>query len=207
MVIITAGAGFYLGSLPQRNQPLPRRPDSGPRRNRRRHLRLQRAESGPRAPHRRASCAAPSNRPMAAGRISLAHGLLLGFAAIFLGSLYLAYTTNLLTGTLTLLTAIGYVGIYTPLKRITVDQHLHRCLPRSASAADRLDRRPRRHRVARRRALRHPLRLAVSALHGHRLDVPRRLRRRRNPPHPHAARCAVRRPLAPSSSHSSTPSS
>jgi protoheme IX farnesyltransferase len=60
-----------------------------------------------------------SNRPMAAGRISLAHGLLLGFAAIFLGSLYLAYTTNLLTGTLTLLTAIGYVGIYTPLKRIT----------------------------------------------------------------------------------------
>ena len=56
---------------------------------------------------------------MAAGRISLAHGLILGFAAIFLGSLYLAYTTNLLTGTLTLLTAIGYVAIYTPLKRVT----------------------------------------------------------------------------------------
>ena len=57
---------------------------------------------------------------MAAGRISLAHGLLLGFTTIFLGSLYLVYTTNLLTGTLTLLTAISYVGIYTPLKRITV---------------------------------------------------------------------------------------
>jgi protoheme IX farnesyltransferase len=57
---------------------------------------------------------------MAAGRISLAHGLILGFAAIFLGSLYLAQTTNLLTGTLTLLTAVGYVGIYTPLKRMTV---------------------------------------------------------------------------------------
>jgi protoheme IX farnesyltransferase len=56
---------------------------------------------------------------MAAGRISLAHGLILGFAATFLGSLYLAYTTNLLTGTLTLLTAIGYVAIYTPLKRVT----------------------------------------------------------------------------------------
>jgi protoheme IX farnesyltransferase len=56
---------------------------------------------------------------MAAGRISLSHGLILGFAATFLGSAYLAYTTNLLTGTLTLLTAIGYVAIYTPLKRVT----------------------------------------------------------------------------------------
>src|SRR6202044_2354775 len=60
-----------------------------------------------------------ANRPMAAGRISLAHGLIVGFAATFLGSLYLAYTTNPLTGTLTLLTAIGYVPIYNPLKRIT----------------------------------------------------------------------------------------
>jgi protoheme IX farnesyltransferase len=57
---------------------------------------------------------------MAAGRISLAHGLLVGFAAIFLGAVYLAHFTNLLTGTLTLITAVGYVGIYTPLKRITV---------------------------------------------------------------------------------------
>ena len=56
---------------------------------------------------------------MAAGRISLSHGLILGFAATFLGSLYLAYATNVLTGTLTLLTAIGYVAIYTPLKRVT----------------------------------------------------------------------------------------
>jgi protoheme IX farnesyltransferase len=61
-----------------------------------------------------------ANRPMVMGRISFVHGLLLGFAAVFLGSLYLAYTTNLLTGTLTLLTAVAYVGIYTPLKRMTV---------------------------------------------------------------------------------------
>ncbi|WP_158941892.1 heme o synthase [Granulicella sp. S190] len=118
MVIITAGAGFYLGSLRSGispfhagllqalvgiavvtcgssalNQALERKTDSLMRRT--------------------------AARPMAAGRISLAHGLLLGFAAIFLGSLYLAYTTNLLTGTLTLLTAIGYVAIYTPLKRVT----------------------------------------------------------------------------------------
>jgi protoheme IX farnesyltransferase len=118
MVIITAGAGFYLGSLQSGispfhagllqalagiavvtcgssalNQALERKTDSLMRRT--------------------------ASRPMAAGRISLMHGLILGFAAIFLGSLYLAYTTNLLTGTLTLLTAIGYVAIYTPLKRVT----------------------------------------------------------------------------------------
>ncbi|HEX4578134.1 MAG TPA: heme o synthase [Edaphobacter sp.] len=118
MVIITAGAGFYLGCLRSGispfqldgikalvaiavvtcgssalNQALERRSDA--------------------LMHRTA------DRPMAAGRISLTHGLVLGFAATFLGSLYLAYATNLLTGTLTLLTAIGYVAIYTPLKRIT----------------------------------------------------------------------------------------
>jgi protoheme IX farnesyltransferase len=60
-----------------------------------------------------------ANRPMAAGRVGLAHGLILGFAAIFLGSLYLAHETNVLTGTLTLLTAVSYVAIYTPLKRVT----------------------------------------------------------------------------------------
>jgi heme o synthase len=119
MVIITAGAGFYLGSLQSGISPF--------------HSGMLQALAGiaivtcgssalNQALERRtdALMRRTANRPMAAGRISLAHGLLLGFAAIFLGSLYLAYTTNLLTGTLTLLTAIGYVGIYTPLKRITV---------------------------------------------------------------------------------------
>jgi protoheme IX farnesyltransferase len=58
-------------------------------------------------------------RPMVTGRISLPHGLLLGFLAIFGGTVFLAAHSNLLTGTLTLLTAVGYVAIYTPLKRIT----------------------------------------------------------------------------------------
>jgi protoheme IX farnesyltransferase len=118
MVIITAGAGFYLGCLRSGispfqfdglkalvaiavvtcgssalNQALERKSDALMRRT--------------------------ADRPMAAGRISLTHGLVLGFAATFLGSVYLAYATNLLTGTLTLLTAFGYVAIYTPLKRIT----------------------------------------------------------------------------------------
>ena len=110
MVIVTAGAGFYLGSLrsgispfqPQLfkalagiaivtcgasalNQALERSTDRVMRRTR--------------------------NRPMAAGRISLAHGLMVGFAATFLGSLYLADVTNPLTVMLTQLTAVGYVAI------------------------------------------------------------------------------------------------
>jgi len=118
MVIVTSAAGFYLGCLrsgispfsPQLikalagiavvtcgasalNQALERRTDRLMRRT--------------------------EDRPMATGRISLPHGLTVGFAAVFLGSLYLALATNPLTGTLTLLTAVGYVAIYTPLKRVT----------------------------------------------------------------------------------------
>ena len=60
-----------------------------------------------------------AGRPMAAGRISLAHGITVGLLAIILGSLWLTVETNLITGGLTLLTAFLYVGIYTPLKRVT----------------------------------------------------------------------------------------
>jgi len=118
MVIITSAAGFYLGSLRSGispfnagmikalagiavvtcgasalNQALERKTD--------------------RLMHR------TENRPMAVGRIGLAHGLIVGFVAVIFGSLYLARATNLLTGTLTLLTAVGYVAIYTPLKRVS----------------------------------------------------------------------------------------
>lgn len=58
-------------------------------------------------------------RPMAQQRIGFAHGLLIGLLLVFGGSIFLAWTTNLITGTLTLITAVAYVGIYTPLKRIT----------------------------------------------------------------------------------------
>jgi protoheme IX farnesyltransferase len=118
MVLITAGAGLYLGSLRSGISPF--------------HLSSLEALLGiavvtcgssalNQALERKSDVLMrrTADRPMAAGRISLAHGLLLGFAATFLGSLYLAWMTNLLTGTLTLLTAIGYVAIYTPLKRVT----------------------------------------------------------------------------------------
>ncbi len=118
MVVITAAAGFYLGSLRSGISPF--------------HASLFEAMIGIAAvtagssvlnqalEHRSdAAMRRTASRPMAAGRISFPHGLLLGFAAIVLGTLYLVHVANPLTGFLTLLTAAGYVGIYTPLKRIT----------------------------------------------------------------------------------------
>ena len=118
MVLLTAAGGFYLGSLASGISPF--------------HLGLLKALLGialvtagssvlNQALERTTDRQMPrtASRPMAMGRIGLAHGLLLGFALIVGGSSYLALTTNIITGTLTLLTAVGYVAIYTPLKRIT----------------------------------------------------------------------------------------
>ena len=60
-----------------------------------------------------------AGRPLAAGRFSLAQGILAGLAAVLLGAVWLALNTNLLTVSLALLTAFSYVAIYTPLKRVT----------------------------------------------------------------------------------------
>lgn len=118
MVLLTAAGGFYLGSLASGISAF--------------HSGLPRALLGiglvtagssvlNQALERKTDRRMPrtASRPMAAGRIGLPHGLLLGFALIAGGSLYLALTTNVVTGTLTLLTAVAYVAIYTPLKRIT----------------------------------------------------------------------------------------
>ena len=118
MVLLTAAGGFYLGSLASGISPF--------------HMGLVQALLGialvtagssvlNQALERKTDRRMPrtASRPMALGRVGLAHGLLIGFALIFGGSLYLALTTNLITGTLTLLTAVAYVAIYTPLKRIT----------------------------------------------------------------------------------------
>jgi len=118
MVLITGWAGFYLGSMQsgissvQRglldtlfgiglvsagasalNQALERKTDA-------RMIRT-------------------ADRPMAAGRISLAEGILAGLGSLALGAFWLLVHTNLLTVSLALLTAFTYVAIYTPLKRIT----------------------------------------------------------------------------------------
>ncbi len=60
-----------------------------------------------------------ADRPMATGRIGLAHGIAIGLLAIAAGTIWLTRETNLVTGSLTLLTAFLYVAVYTPLKRFT----------------------------------------------------------------------------------------
>ncbi len=119
MVIITAAAGFYLGSLRSGISPL--------------NLQFVETMLGMAAVTAgsstlnqvlewRTDALMPrtASRPMASGRLSFAHGLILGLLAIALGSAFLAVTTNPITGMLTLLTAIAYVAIYTPLKRISM---------------------------------------------------------------------------------------
>lgn len=118
MVVITGWAGFYLGSMQsgissvQRglldtligiglvsagasalNQALERTSDAKMKRT--------------------------ADRPIAAGRISLAQGILAGIGAVAIGGWWLLLHTNLLTVSLALLTAFSYVAIYTPLKRVT----------------------------------------------------------------------------------------
>ena len=60
-----------------------------------------------------------ADRPLAAGRFSLAQGVMAGMGALFLGALDLHFFANPLTTLLALLTAFAYVAVYTPLKRVT----------------------------------------------------------------------------------------
>jgi heme o synthase len=60
-----------------------------------------------------------AQRPLPAGRMSLAHATVAGLIATIGGSIYLAVFTNPLTGLLTLLTSVVYLAAYTPLKRIS----------------------------------------------------------------------------------------
>src|ERR1700733_4473141 len=59
------------------------------------------------------------NRPLPAGRMSLATGMTAGILATVLGPVYLAFTTNVLTGVLAFSTAVTYLAFYTPLKRVS----------------------------------------------------------------------------------------
>ncbi|SDE87552.1 heme o synthase [Terriglobus roseus] len=119
MVMITAAAGFYLGCLRSGISPFNTQfleAMIG--------MAVVTAGSGTlnQVIERRTDAMMPrtASRPMAAERISFAHGLILGMLCIVLGSAFLAVTTNLITSMLTLLTAISYVAIYTPLKRISM---------------------------------------------------------------------------------------
>ena len=118
MVVLTAWAGFYLGSMrtgitSMQAGLLPVLVGIG----------LVSAGSAAlnEAIERRldARMVRTARRPMASGRIGLGHGLAMALGAITLGTWCLIWEANLVTGTLTLLTALTYVAVYTPLKRHT----------------------------------------------------------------------------------------
>lgn len=119
MVVITAAAGYYLGALRSGISPLQWQFVQA-------MLGLGVVSAGSSALNQvlerktDALMNRTSRRPMAAERIGLVHGASLGLLAVGAGSLFLASTTTPLTGLLTLLTAVSYVAIYTPLKRITM---------------------------------------------------------------------------------------
>src|SRR6516164_4325550 len=58
-------------------------------------------------------------RPIPAGRMSLAHAMIVGLLMAIGGSFYLAIFANPLTGLLTFLTSAAYLAAYTPLKRVS----------------------------------------------------------------------------------------
>ncbi len=58
-------------------------------------------------------------RPIPAGRMSVWHGITVGALLTIGGSIYLVFSTNLLTGVLTFLTSVVYLAAYTPLKGVS----------------------------------------------------------------------------------------
>jgi protoheme IX farnesyltransferase len=60
-----------------------------------------------------------AGRPIPAGRMTPARGLTVGIALSVVGVAILVAFVNLLTGFLALATVLLYVGVYTPLKRMT----------------------------------------------------------------------------------------
>ncbi len=66
-----------------------------------------------------AKMARTRNRPLPAGRMRVSTGFAAGILAVLAGSLYLAFTINVLTGALALATVAAYLGLYTPLKKVS----------------------------------------------------------------------------------------
>ncbi len=60
-----------------------------------------------------------AQRPLPAKRMSLLHASIASAAMIFGGTIYLWLTTNALAALLTLATSVVYLGLYTPLKRVS----------------------------------------------------------------------------------------
>jgi heme o synthase len=60
-----------------------------------------------------------ARRALVSGRIRPTHALWFGISLSVIGAIYLAVTTNALASSLSILTLLGYLFLYTPLKRKT----------------------------------------------------------------------------------------
>ena len=60
-----------------------------------------------------------ANRPLPSKRMSLLHASIASSVMVFGGTIYLWLLTNPLAALLTLATAVVYLGVYTPLKRVS----------------------------------------------------------------------------------------
>jgi heme o synthase len=60
-----------------------------------------------------------ARRPLVSRRIGQSHALWFGISLSVIGAFYLAVTTNALASLLSILTLVGYLFLYTPLKRKT----------------------------------------------------------------------------------------
>jgi protoheme IX farnesyltransferase len=60
-----------------------------------------------------------ANRPLPAKRMSLSHAIIAASLMVFGGAAYLWLATNALCALLTLATSAVYLGVYTPLKRVS----------------------------------------------------------------------------------------
>src|ERR1700678_4442343 len=60
-----------------------------------------------------------ASRPLPAGRMSRAHAVTVGLALTLGGSVYLAISTNLITGLSVFLASLVYLMVYTPLKKVS----------------------------------------------------------------------------------------
>ncbi|MGH9492844.1 MAG: heme o synthase [Terriglobales bacterium] len=60
-----------------------------------------------------------NRRPLPAGRMGIRHAAAFGLLGMLGGVIYLAWATNPLTALLTLATSAAYLGVYTPLKKVS----------------------------------------------------------------------------------------
>ena len=113
-----------------------------------------------------------ARRPIAAGRIEPIHALVFGTVLSLTGIIYLALAVRPAASLLAVLTLVGYLFVYTPLKRRTPLCTLAGAFPGAMPVLIGYVAANERARLTRVASLRHSLSLAIPTFHGDCLDVP-----------------------------------